>query len=135
MLEVPKPIEKCCRSCWRNLPLKSFGLDKRSKDGLQTRCRKCVADQVRGSDSAKSARFMHSYGITLGQHKQIYEDQEGRCALCGTWTPYRKIHTDHDHVTNKVRGLLCARCNLGLGHFGDNIEGLRQALEYLEGGK
>lgn len=40
---------------------------------------------------------------------------------------------DHDHKTNKVRGLLCSKCNLGIGMFEDNSENLKNAIEYLKG--
>jgi len=38
---------------------------------------------------------------------------------------------DHDHETNKFRGWLCSKHNRALGLFGDNIQGIEQALEYL----
>jgi hypothetical protein len=42
------------------------------------------------------------------------------------------MNIDHDHKTGQVRGLLCSGCNTGLGHLGDDIQGLKRALEYLE---
>lgn len=42
---------------------------------------------------------------------------------------------DHDHVTGKFRGWICARCNVGLGLLGDNIEGLQAAIAYLNDAK
>jgi hypothetical protein len=51
------------------------------------------------------------------------------CAICGLPNPKPKI--DHDHITAKVRGVLCHKCNLGLGYFNDNPNMLRRAAEYL----
>ena len=42
------------------------------------------------------------------------------------------FHTDHDHLTDKVRGLLCSQCNMGLGSFKDNKLILFNAIKYLE---
>jgi len=46
-----------------------------------------------------------------------------------------KTHVDHDHTTNKIRGLLCSLCNPALGSFRDSIDILKEAIYYLEGSK
>lgn len=61
--------------------------------------------------------------------KKIEDTQNGGCAICGRVT---KLVVDHDHETNRVRGLLCSTCNTGLGKLGDNVENLRKAIVYLE---
>ena len=63
----------------------------------------------------------------------MLEAQNGRCKICGTDTPMGNgaFHVDHCHMTNKVRGLLCHKCNVGLGHFNDNISLLSTAILYL----
>jgi len=48
--------------------------------------------------------------------------------ICGS---QEKLVVDHNHNTNKVRGLLCNHCNRGLGHFRDNTETLLKAIDYL----
>lgn len=79
----------------------------------------------------------------LGSSRQEYEEllhkQNGRCAICGS----KKGHTsklgkesnlalDHCHATGKTRGLLCGKCNRGLGWFNDSIDLLKKATDYLE---
>lgn len=54
------------------------------------------------------------------------------CELCGSPPGKRVLHLDHDHRTGKFRGWLCQMCNLSLGKFGDNAQGLARALAYLD---
>src|ERR1019366_4190427 len=75
------------------------------------------------------------YGITRADWQRLHDQQSGLCALCsgpghrgGRGT---KLYVDHDHKTGLVRGLICHRCNLGLGIFGDTEEGLLRALLYM----
>ena len=55
-----------------------------------------------------------------------------RCELCGNPPDRRVLHLDHDHKTNTFRGWLCHKCNLALGRFGDDLQGLQQAVFYLQ---
>jgi hypothetical protein len=57
------------------------------------------------------------YGIDICQWNQLFEKQGRKCAICGTTNPNTKKgwHTDHDHRTGKVRGILCIRCNIAVG--------------------
>jgi predicted RNA-binding Zn-ribbon protein involved in translation (DUF1610 family) len=74
------------------------------------------------------------YGISTHQFAELLEFQGGGCAICAKPIENirRRMNIDHDHETNKVRGILCTGCNTGIGHLGDNIEGLQRALYYLE---
>jgi hypothetical protein len=71
------------------------------------------------------------YGITFSQHQEMIKAQEGKCAICGT-VGIAELAIDHDHNTGRVRGLLCRRCNTGLGCFRDNPRSLKAAIEYLK---
>lgn len=53
------------------------------------------------------------------------------CELCGA-KQKALLALDHDHAAKKFRGWLCNKCNIGLGHFGDTIAGIKRALRYLE---
>jgi hypothetical protein len=73
------------------------------------------------------------YGITPEQYTQLLLKQNGCCAICNKpSTDYkRRLHVDHDHTTKKIRGLLCVRCNYGIGYFNENTSLLDKAKEYL----
>jgi len=72
------------------------------------------------------------YGITLEQYEAMLESQNGKCAICkGDCLTGRNLAVDHDHETGKVRGLLCSKCNQGLGQL-NNIELLQRAIDYLK---
>lgn len=63
------------------------------------------------------------------------EAQNNQCAICEIDvlnTEGRRFAVDHDHITGKVRGLLCSKCNMGLGKFNDSPELIDAAIEYLE---
>lgn len=60
------------------------------------------------------------------------EEQDGKCAICLKDLADKQMNLDHCHETGTLRGVLCNRCNTGLGCFEDSIEVLRQAAAYLE---
>lgn len=74
-----------------------------------------------------------AYGITAAQRKAMILAQDNRCAICSNELPKdtRHVHTDHDHVTGKVRGILCAACNILLGRAKDDEAILLAAIRYL----
>lgn len=76
----------------------------------------------------------YKYGITAEQYTRLFNFQEGRCRICrnSAENEKRKLAVDHDHITGRIRGLLCARCNNGLGYFRDNIITMKAAIAYLE---
>jgi Recombination endonuclease VII len=58
--------------------------------------------------------------------------QGGVCAICKTSNPGKQgWHRDHCYATKKWRGVLCANCNWGLGHFKENTHSLRAAVQYI----
>lgn len=56
--------------------------------------------------------------------------QDGRCAICRT-AFVGEPRADHDHITGKPRGLLCHKCNAGLGMLGDSLLAVESAAAYL----
>lgn len=79
-----------------------------------------------------AAWLKRAYGLTVREFTNLLAQQNGRCGICGTtdWGRKRPF-VDHDHTTGRLRGLLCCRCNFGVGSFKDNPDILRAAIQYL----
>ena len=84
-------------------------------------------------ETKRRYRIKSAYGISLERYEEILLSQSGACAICGTQPQEgARLVVDHDHTTGAIRGLLCRKCNLGIGHLGDNLESLMKAVEYLK---
>lgn len=72
-------------------------------------------------------------GISRAEFRGIFEAQGLVCAICKrTPATSKATHLDHCHITGRIRGVLCASCNKGLGHFRDDPSLVRTAAHYLE---
>lgn len=81
---------------------------------------------------AAHAKLAANYGLTPDQYQAMWDEQQGDCAICGdSMEGEARCHIDHNHTTGLARGLLCSRCNPGLGHFRDDPELLARAVDYL----
>jgi Recombination endonuclease VII len=86
--------------------------------------------EVKAADRA--GHLKRKFGLTPAEYEAKLAAQGGGCALCGREpTPDRQLDIDHDHRTGAVRGLVCNRCNQGLGQFGDDPICLAHAAAYL----
>ena len=97
---------------------------------------KRAAQKYHGTAKAKlkyrRKNLKNSYGLTLEQYDKMVEDQGEVCAICGEINVSgHRLLVDHDHKTGKVRGLLCYRCNFGMG-FIDDENFVNRAKKYLK---
>ena len=79
-------------------------------------------------ENAETRRLMAAYGITTKVKDFMSSKANGKCEICLEST---KLVIDHDHDTGLIRGVLCSKCNRGLGHFNDDIDLLTKALTYV----
>lgn len=86
---------------------------------------------ARSLQHQKARKLKSRYNISLEDQTRVFQLQGGLCAICEK-PLWKEMQTDHDHTTGRFRGLLCKLCNSSLGHFGDNIQGLMRAVEYLK---
>ncbi len=107
----------CCRE-WHTIT--NFGIDKSRSNKLSSTCKQCSA--LKG--------VACRYRVTVDEARRL-RAVDRVCAICGR---DKNLEIAHDHDTGAVRGVLCGRCNKGLGLFLDNAVMLRKAITYLEGG-
>ena len=144
---------KTCAKCKTTYPLSEFYTDKRRKDKKQSWCKTCHSVRCRQDyhkrgrqyatqqkkqwliDNPTKARtywLKGTYNITDDEYDQLLKKQNGACAICRkACERYKYLSVDHCHKTKRVRGLLCNKCNIGLGQFQDNVDTLKEAIKYL----
>lgn len=103
---------------------------KEQESGDKWRCPSCRAEQ------ARDRHLKTTFGITQDDYLAMLAEQKGRCYLCRSKSPGRKatdhFMIDHDHETQRIRGLICHPCNQVLGYAKDNPKVLRRAAAYLD---
>lgn len=112
---------KRCSSCRQIFKKSDFCKDRYQKDGKQNKCRACKHNLY----------ILSRYTLTSVGKREMLLKQKSRCMLCKEVIKFEKCNIDHDHKTGKVRGILCSRCNIGLGYFKDSPKLLFTAIQYL----
>ncbi len=83
----------------------------------------------------RDAELKRRYGISSADYEHMLVDQGGKCAVCETCDfvgPGNRLHVDHNHKTNQVRGLICVRCNVLIGMAQEQHARFLAAIRYLE---
>lgn len=126
-----------CKIC-RALKYKAYRLanpEKVKQTNLKnTEKRKLFYSSEEGKKCSRKAHLKRMYKISIEDYENKLTEQNHKCAICNqenTYDRYGVLAVDHCHVTNKIRGLLCYKCNVGLGNFNDNIQLLNSAINYL----
>jgi hypothetical protein len=125
---------KVCSKCRIIKSFDAFYTCKSSKDGRHHRCKACRKTDKRPTTAQAQAKHRKKlYGLTPDQFMAMVVKQANACAICTSPLVATKtgLHVDHCHVTGKVRGLLCGRCNSGIGHLKDSSELCLRAAQYL----
>lgn len=83
----------------------------------------------------RSRKLFNYYGINSDEYERLLLEQNNKCACClssNAKNRHNRFVVDHCHDTGKVRGLLCDKCNTGIGSLSDSLEGILQAVAYLK---
>jgi hypothetical protein len=128
-----------CSTCKQVKPVDNFNKNRATKSGYHNQCRECQKLWKPSEEQLERYRARTRIwnrkkltGFTEEQFQQKLQEQNYRCAICGTDDPgVMNWQADHCHDTLSQRGILCHLCNKGLGHFKDNPELLESAIRYL----
>ena len=124
----------CC-TCRRNAYMRAFG--QRPEQRQKRLARYAQMPRLRKRDY----HLKRTFGITSLLFDALVEKQHGRCAICdrdeetlraARTRKYQWLYVDHDHLTGKIRGLLCNDCNAGLGLLADSLQRAKAVVRYLE---
>lgn len=153
---------KVCSKCGVEKPLLEFHKSKNHKYGVRNECKGCQKiirqtwqekqnkyygkikysklkndetsqQRYRETGSKKDKMLQRLYGITLDKYNQMFNQQNGCCAICGKHQSEqtKALCVDHCHKTGKVRSLLCFGCNNYLSVM-ENNEFVKKARQYLK---
>jgi formylmethanofuran dehydrogenase subunit E len=152
-------LSKRCSKCNELRDIRFFNRGKECKDGYRGVCKVCRKNNTdaekayyvlhkeeinrrgrmwyrhnkdRHKRLSEKRHLFKKYGITPEKVEQMRLNQSNRCAICKHEFQNKKDrHIDHDHSNGKIRELLCSKCNVGIGMFGDDTSLLSTAIEYL----
>lgn len=109
------------------------------KSHWKHRNKRLASMKAKGTDYIKNSVIKSLYGITLEEYNGMAKAQGNVCAIChepetrkNRFSGICRLHIDHDHKTKVIRGLLCSRCNAGLGYFRERPDLLESAITYLK---
>lgn len=110
-----------CTKCNTLRDVSWFSFDGRRQNGRTPWCKPCL----------RAAQRLYRTGLTPDEFGKLLREQGGRCGICGnTFGPEHPMRIDRTG-DGTVRGLLCARCKVGVNTFQEDIERVRGAVEYL----
>ncbi len=137
-----------CKICG---PLNSNQVTKISKWHPTHHCRKCVSAKraycpikakitnTLNKEKRRDQYLARLFKLTTEQYNNMVKLQNNLCAICGkpqskfqkNSNTIRSLAVDHNHITGKVRGLLCTSCNTAIGLLEENIPLIQKVIEYL----
>ena len=128
-----------CSKCGIEKPQSEFFKDKQKKKGHRPDCKTC--NMTKCNEWAHKNKHKRKYyvlksttGLTKDEYNRLLFLQDNKCHICKKEISEltKSLSVDHCHTTNQVRGLLCYKCNVGIGYFNDNIDLLKNAISYLK---
>lgn len=142
-----KKEKKTCVKCGEAKEQSEFYVARRKsakyKERFNNECKECERANRRQHYRDNKDRILdyhrkNNYGMSKDEYKEMLLHQDGACAICKKQNRKKKkkgkekLSVDHCHHTGEIRGLLCRKCNTGLGQFNDDIKLLKLAIKYLE---
>lgn len=135
--------DKSCTACGNVLSIENFYKTISSTDGYTSQCKSCIGRRQLATRAQKSYRlrlhsnamriFRKESGISLKELSAwLEEHKDDPCAICGRGPKGVQMQIDHDHSTNRLRAMLCSRCNGRLGYVRDDVDWMHAAADYVD---
>lgn len=142
-------MNKICSLCKIEKDIEEFSLADSKTGKRRSRCKECQAKYIQSykhingeelrnrwrkssrkyySGDKRRNKTLRQYGLREEDYNRMFDEQQGKCKICNSEAT---LVVDHCHITGVVRGLLCNKCNVGLGCFNDNPELIKVATNYL----
>ena len=121
--DVTRDGKMACIACREPFPLTEFYVHRAGsgRNSYDSRCNGC----------RKKEMIVHRLGNSVEEYESLLSEARGLCAIChGSYGD--RPNVDHCHKTGKIRGVLCSRCNSGIGLFLDSTQLLDAAIRYLD---
>jgi hypothetical protein len=131
---------KTCSKCKVEKELTEYHKRSNRPCGVRSQCKACYLEYpkiMKRREGYMRDFNLKQYGLDFTQYTEMFNNQKGCCKICNKHLSEvdkgkkKSLCVDHCHDTKIVRGLLCDKCNRGLGLFNDNIEMLKKAIDYL----
>lgn len=132
---------KVCTTCGELKLLSDFYQNEHNWMGILPDCKRCTTKHNYKNTSLNArfrrarSRIVKVKNLSLTEYQELVDSQNGVCAICKMKDKHMALHIDHDHNTNEIRGLLCKRCNSGIGMFRESLNIIKEAVNYLENNK
>ena len=131
---------KVCSKCNIEKDLTEYHKRSNRPCGVRSQCKKCYLEYPK--EKKRRPMYMRDmnlkqYGLTFERYTEMFNNQKGCCKICNRHLSEvnkgkkKALCVDHCHTTGIVRGLLCDKCNRGIGLFNDDIAMLQKAITYL----
>lgn len=131
---------KKCPKCGLNKERSEYWNDVSRPDKITAYCKMCK-EQITNTHVSKNIEYykksrttkniQNKYNLSVKDFEKMLKQQNYECKICKkSLKKYSAI--DHNHQTGVIRGVLCRKCNVGLGFFKDNIKNIKNAIKYLE---
>ena len=125
-----------CKECKKILGREEYQRNKATykkyaKKNKEKRRKRNKAWRDKNPDKMKFYRIKTKYGIGVDEYRKLLSEQDNCCCICGVDFSAAKPVVDHCHESGSIRGILCARCNVGIGMFRESIDSLSNAIIYL----
>lgn len=124
---------KICEYCNQEFETLDIKILSKGERFCSSKCYNSYRAEHKQDEKARNIIYQKKckYGLSEEEYLGLFVAQNNKCAICNKSFEDTKAFVDHDHITKKVRGLLCTKCNSILGMAGDSIDILNKAIRYL----